>query len=357
MSELRISQVMLTAGFGGAERLFVDLCQALAGEGPRIQAVCHPLFQGKSLLSHPRIKIAPLKARLDWSPWSRYRLRQIFADFNPRVVHVHSARSAIIAGDSANRLRIPVIANLHDYVKLKYYRQTSHFCPGTEDLRQYLIGQGVDPQRITVIPHFTSLPAIEAVPAANQPLPILLAYGRFEYIKGFHVLIESVAQLKQQGTAVQLLLGGDGPESKNLRKLIIARGLTDQITLVGWVDNVVDFLTRGSIFVLPSLRESFGIALLEAMARGKTIIASKTPGPSEILDDTNAYLVEINDPESLTRALNTALARPAEAAGKAANSLTRYHRHYTPLRITSRFLEVYRRMAGELATNHANQAP
>ena len=73
--KMMIAQVMLSAGFGGAERLFVDLCRALADRGHEIAAVCQPDFVGISLLRYPGIRIFQLKVHVDSKPEARFRLK------------------------------------------------------------------------------------------------------------------------------------------------------------------------------------------------------------------------------------------------------------------------------------------
>jgi glycosyltransferase involved in cell wall biosynthesis len=344
MSKLRISQVMLTAGFGGAERLFIDLCQDLAKDGHEVLAICHPLFRNISLLSHQRVTIAPLKAQLDWSPLSRYRLKNIFTAFRPQIVHTHLARGAAIAGDVAASLGIPAAANLHDYVNLKYYRNIKYFFPGTEDQQRYLIAKGIKPEVITVIPHFSNVPPVTMIAPFNDALPVLVAYGRFEANKGFHNLIKSVGLLASQGIKFRLLLGGDGPEKANLQALIDSLGLAGFVSLTGWVEDVAEFLDRGSYFILPSLQEAFGIVILEAMARGKTIISTAVKGPREILDDSMAYLVEAGDIDAMAKALAEALANRAEAQRRAANALAKYRQKYTSATVIPCFMKAYEQM-------------
>lgn len=343
-NKMRISQVMLTVGFGGAERLFVDLCQSLAAAGHEVQAVCHPHFQRMDLLSHERVTIAHLKASWDWSPLSRYRLRKIFTAFQPQVVHTHLARGAAIAGDAATALGIPVAANMHDYAKMKYYRNIDHFFPGTEDQRQYLIGNGIKPEMITVVPHFTNVTTVAEIDRRPDNPPTLIAYGRFVQNKGFQVLIKSVGQLHARGIKLRLLLGGDGPEKENLQALIRSLGLEEVVTLAGWVDNVSEFLDRGNYFILPSLHEPFGIVILEAMARGKTIISTTVQGPVEILDQETAYLARPDDPDSMAAALAAALEDQGEAERRAVNALAKFRRCYDPSVIIPFYLQCFERM-------------
>ena len=98
---LRITQVMLSKGIGGGERIFIDICVSLAEKGHRIQAVCHPEFQGLSLLRHPDIQVCPLKVRWDYSIPARFKLIFYIKSFKSQIVHTHMARASIIARTQA----------------------------------------------------------------------------------------------------------------------------------------------------------------------------------------------------------------------------------------------------------------
>jgi len=341
---------MLSAGFGGAERLFVDVSLCLADRGHRVLVVCHPAFEALSELEHRNMRIYPLTVHFDWSYMAKVRLARAMREFDVQVIHSHLARGAAVAGAAGLSEGIPVAANLHNYVKLKYYRRVSHFIPGTEDQRQYLLGSGIPPERITVIPHFSRLAAVQAIerpdPHPGDTGAAALSYGRFVKKKGFHILVESIALLRETGLRVNLILGGDGPEKENLVRQIADLGLADQVSLYGWVGDIEAFLSQGAYFILPSLDEPFGIVLLEAMAKGKVIVSTTTQGPSEILDDTSAYLVSPGDSRALAEAIRTAIEAPLEAAERAQRAWDTYQHAYTPDVIVPIYEETFESIIG-----------
>lgn len=341
---------MLSSGFGGAERLFVDVCLCLADRGHRLLSVCHPEFEALSQLEHPDIRIFPLTVHYDWSYLAKVRLARALREFRPHIIHSHLARGAAVAGAASRTEAIPIAANLHNYVKLKYYKHISHFIPGTTDQKNYLERFGVQPDRITVIPHFSRLPIAQKIEKPDLHLgdshPILLSYGRFVEKKGFHILLESIAVLRERGFVVNLILGGDGPEKRNLVQQIADLELADHVTLYGWVEDIETFLSKSAYFILPSLDEPFGIVILEAMARGKIIISSTTQGPREILDDASAYLVAPDDPDALAEAIQTAIETSDEAGEKAERAWDVYQHTYTPDVIIPMYEKTFENLIG-----------
>lgn len=204
---------------------------------------------------------------------------------------------------------------------------------------------GIPDDRITVIPNFTRVPAVdEAGKPAHDP-PRLLAYGRFVDKKGFADLIHALALLRDRGVAFELKLGGDGPLNASLRNLVRELGLENSIHFSGWLHDVVTALDDADLFVLPSRSEPFGIVVLEAMARGVPVVSTRTEGPAEILSDDTAILAAVNNPADLAAAIEKALADRAGSVRRAITALAIYQREYTPAAVIPRITQVYRKLA------------
>lgn len=354
---LSVTQVMLSKGFGGAERLFVDLCLALAERGIRTQAVCHQEFvRAKDLADHDKIELTAVPVRGNWDFLAERRMRKAIERFRPSVIHSHLARGALYSGRCSRRLGVPLVANLHNYIDLKYYRDVDGFLPGTDDQREYLLAHGVSARSIRVIPHFTRVQALEGAADVIRD-PGFVAYGRMVKKKGFDVLLRAFAEVRTRSEGARLTLGGDGPEMAALQGLARDLGVADAVRFFGWVDNVPEFLAEAGIFVLPSLDEPFGIVTLEAMACMKAIIATRTPGPVEVLNDAMARLVPIGDAAALAEAM-LALHRDEALRRSLAETA---HRHfletYSEERVVPAFLDVYRGAMGEKSDPQAAASP
>ncbi len=336
---LSVAQVMLSGGFGGAERLFVDLCLALSDRGCRVLAVCQPTFQGREMLAADgRVEIADLRVQGNWDLFAVRRMQERLRAFGADVVHSHLARGALYAGRCGRALALPVVANLHNYVDLKYYRRVDAFLPGTEDQARYLAGHGITAERIHVIPHFTRLAQVDAPRTTGSTF---VAYGRMVGKKGFDLLLRAFARLCERFPDCRLLLGGDGPERVALERLAVRLGIGQAVEFVGWIDDAGAFLDRGDVFVLPSRDEPFGIVVLEAMARGKAIVATRTAGPVEVLDDSMARLVEVGDETGLVTAMASMIEAPERRRQLAERSLARFRERYSEERVLPRFIGVY----------------
>ncbi|MFN2349320.1 MAG: glycosyltransferase family 4 protein [Thioalkalivibrio sp.] len=350
---MRISHVMLSVGFGGAERYFVDLCLALAKRGHHIQAICQQGSDAHGRLAQsPGIDLAPIRVLGAWDPLALRAIRMALEGFHPQLVHTHLARGAWLGGRAAHRLDLPVMTKLHNYVKLKYYRHVDWFNVTTESQRDYLRQQGIEPQRIRVIPNFSSFPPASEAKSCGQEHPVTwVTFGRFVHKKGFDLLLEAFAQLRRDHPRARLILGGDGEEAHRLKQRAQAADLHGAVEFPGWVTDVSGFLDRADVFILPSRDEPFGIAVLEAMARGVPIVSTRTQGPSEILDESTAWLCDVNSSDDLYKAMSQAASELEKNHVHATQALACYLNRYHEDAVLPELIRLYEQIDHSQAAN------
>jgi glycosyltransferase involved in cell wall biosynthesis len=145
--------------------------------------------------------------------------------------------------------------------------------------------------------------------------PFIVACGRLVRMKGFIELIETFSRIRHR-VAADLVILGEGPLRTELERCAQANGVADRVRLPGFVSNPFAYFARAGVFVLSSmLKESFSRALVEAMACGVPVIASRCGGPEEILGDGRyGFLYPIGDMEALAAGIVRILERPGEAA-------------------------------------------
>ncbi|MDX1915767.1 MAG: glycosyltransferase family 4 protein [Methylophilus sp.] len=343
---MKITQIMLAEGFGGAERHFVDLSLSLADRNYQIQAICHSKFAHQGTLSqHPNIQVTPIRIWGKWDLFAANHIQNAIAHFSPHIIHTHLARGAYMGGKAAKALNIPSVVNLHNYVNLKYYGNINHFIAATEDQKNYLKKQAIAAEHITVMPHFSLLPAVPPKPLPeNQPIKFM-ALGRMVKKKGFDVLIRAFRAYLDAGHGGLLAIGGDGVEQEHLVQLVSELKLTDKVEFNGWIEEIATFLANGDVFILPSLDEPFGIVVLEAMASGKPIITTKTQGPITILSEESAYFTEIGEVDSLTQAMIALSQHKAVATQKAISASRLYQTTYAADAVVPKVETIYRHLS------------
>jgi len=343
MQFMRITQIMLGKGFGGAERSFVDTALALVDRGHEVQAICHKKFIKKGLLENVTgLQLETINSGGEYDFITPLRIAKLIRKFAPKIVHTQLKRAAWHGGRGAYLAGVPVVSKLHNYVQLNRYRYVHTLIGTTEDQRKHALKLDWPKDRVTVIPNFSLvLPVKEARTPTLQPLR-LLSYGRYVHKKGFDVLLRALKMLIDSGVDAQLMIGGSGPESESLILLAEELGVSSQVSLGVWVEDVTVELDRADIFVLPSRDEPFGIVMLEAMARGLPVITTRTQGPVQVLTDDSAYFVEIDSAKELVGAFLQVVENPEQAKGKAETALNLYRSTYYKDAVLPRLEALYR---------------
>jgi glycosyltransferase involved in cell wall biosynthesis len=145
-------------------------------------------------------------------------------------------------------------------------------------------------------------------PLAGSPLRIAFV-GRLVPVKALNLLLHAMARLRDEKVAVHLSVAGDGPMAGTWRELATELGLDSAVTWLGDVTlaQVPGVMRDCHVFCLPSIRESGGAVLLEAMACARPVIAMNFGGPAEIVDDSVGRRVDGNDEASAINGLVDAL--------------------------------------------------
>lgn len=167
----------------------------------------------------------------------------------------------------------------------------------------------------------------------QKGLPVIGTVCRLvEPKKGLKYLLEAVARLEQEAgkPVCQVLLVGEGPAEQGLRTLSERLGISPRVAFVGARRDIPEVLSLMNIFVLPSLYEGFGIAILEAMAAGKPVIATTVGGiPEFVASGQSGVLVPPGDALALARAIKQLLDEPEKACAMGCQGQAHVKKHYS----------------------------
>lgn len=223
------------------------------------------------------------------------------------------------------------------------------------------------PERmIQVIPNPVDLARIRALAAEKLEhpwfrlgQPVLVAAGRLHPQKGFSYLIRAFATVRR-AVPCKLFILGEGPLRSELEGLITSLGLGDDVGLPGFQENPYNYMSRGTAFVLSSLYEGFGNVLVEALALGTPVIATRCPvGPEEILqNEVTGILVPPADEGALAQAILRVLGDSELRQRLSSNGPTRAA-EFAVERIIAQYEALFQRIAGcpAAGTGQAEQCP
>jgi glycosyltransferase involved in cell wall biosynthesis len=171
------------------------------------------------------------------------------------------------------------------------------------------LGKYLDPEKVKVIYHGIELgvkppsPGFSPGGAAVTGAGCLIGNaGRLTSQKGQQYLIETARLLKQKNIRFTLFIAGSGEMKSTLEKLIIQYNLQEEVVLLGFVEDVENFMNSIDIFVLTSLWEGFGYVIVEAMAACKPVVAfNLSSNPEIIINNETGFLVDFPDVEMFSR--------------------------------------------------------
>ncbi len=128
--------------------------------------------------------------------------------------------------------------------------------------------------------------------------------GRLAEVKNYRLFIEAFALARQRVSNITLVIIGTGPLEKELKDLVNSLSINEQVLFLGYREDVPTLLQNIDIFALPSLREGFGLALVEAMASGLPVLTSNRGGMKEIVSDSSCgWLVDPEDKHNIAEVI------------------------------------------------------
>ncbi len=171
---------------------------------------------------------------------------------------------------------------------------------------------GVSPARVHTTLNPVPLPDPDAVGARPDDMPrgrTLVAVGRLAKQKDYPTLIRALAKMPQ---GPELVILGDGPMHDDIIGIAEELGLRERVHLLGFRNNPADYVAHADVFVLTSLFEGFPNVVAEALALGRTVVATDAPGgAAEILQDgACGFLAPVGDVDAVARAIQSALEQP-----------------------------------------------
>lgn len=246
------------------------------------------------------------------------QIRNYVTSNNIDVIHAHGITSSII-GNIVKFKKCKLITSIHGYSNLdrldksivikkifdlleKIGCKYSDACIAvSQDIKNYLINKGIDPDNIYVVHHGIIL---ENTSNRNKDIKdkvVLTSLGRLEKVKGYDTLIRAISYCVRKGyNNIICKIAGNGSEKEYLQKLIYEQNIEHICELVGFIDDKEKFFNICDIYIQPSIIESFGISIIEAMQYNIPVIATNSGGIKEIIDDKiTGLLFEKNDYENL----------------------------------------------------------
>lgn len=365
-AERKVMFLRSSAECAGIERRLTYIAQALASAG--FQPELGLLYRRRPGRpdTHPAVRFAmehgvPALQILDPAPWSRQAgasLRALLQQKRPPVVHSNDYRSDVLAWAArGSGLDITLVSTCHGHTgataRVRLYEFLDRLllprfdCViGVSEYQCRLLRRwGVPAEHIVHLPNFIE-PGWEAGDARAQRAetrrrlgldeqnPLLGYFGRDSREKGLDVLLKAFPLIRQKRPDVRLVVVG--PEG---------RPAEDGVIWAGFQPDIRPWLYACELVVVPSLREAFGLAALEALALGRPVIASRAGGLPELIQDgVSGRLVPPGNADALVEAVLETLADPARTVEWGEAGRHAVWSRYRAEVILPQWVELYRKL-------------
>ncbi|MEP6900960.1 MAG: glycosyltransferase family 4 protein [Actinomycetota bacterium] len=363
---MRILHISSAKTFGGGERHLVDLCRGLSERGHEVFVVLRPTNEWQEKLDFlPPENIFHSSIRNAFGIFSAQKIANFVNRKNVEIVHAHVARdyipASLVCRTSKNakfvltRHVLFPMKPFHRFALRNLSRAIAVSNAVETNLRNIfpkekikIISNGINTKNLTnenrekLRSEFRFL--------HNIPFDALAicTIGELKELKGQRDFVLAANEIaKRRDNAFFLIVGKDNSNNRqfrrDLKRLVKVFNLNDRFLWLDWVEDMQTLLAALDIFVSASHSESFGLAILEAMANKTAIVATETEGAKEILrSDETALLVPLKEPVKLAEAVNILLENIEKRESLAKSAQTFAEKHFSLGEMIDKTEDLYR---------------
>lgn len=326
---------------GGMKKHYLALIEGLVDSGIEVIAICNFPSKDRQALKQLGVVVVPfvVKDRINVirDIWAILKLARILRRHKVDIIHCHGFRAGMIGRVAALLARCRCIYTIHNFLPLNLGERGKKIVAWVERILSYFTNNiitvsqalekeatqmlGIDKRKVRVI-HNGILPPqiygkgqeIRNKWGINKDEKLVGTVARLIPSKGIDTLIEAAPLVMSHYPHIKFMVVGDGPQESFLKERAKELNCGQYIIFTGYTEYIWYYYEAFDIFVLPSLSEGLGISVLEAMAMGKAVIASRIGGIKEIIKhDWNGYLVKPGDSRELADAIIYYLENPYKA--------------------------------------------
>ena len=344
----------------GGEQQVLYLIQALHDRGYDNVTICPPGSALHQRAREARLPIQALHMRHELDVVAAWRLGRYLRRHRVDILHMHDPHAhtlGLLACVLAPRVR-RVVSRRVDFPPIrnglsrrKYMASGLHYLTVSDAVRHVMIDSGIpaqcvqtihsgiDPQRHVDMP--------QAAPVFPAGTRVIGTVGHLAGHKGHRYLLDAAKRLLAFEPNVGVVIGGEGDLQQTLEAQADALGMRDRVCFTGFRRDILSVARQFEIFVFPSYLEGLGTSVLDAMALGKPVVATRAGGiPEMVVDGVTGLLVPPRDADALAQAILSLLRRPdlAKQFGEAGQK--RVDELFTAGRMASQTMRVYHQLIG-----------
>lgn len=312
---LTVLHVDTERGWRGGQRQVLWLAAGMQAAGHRAIVVARPGDELARRAVSAGVEVVPCAPRGELDVWSAWSLRREIVRCGADIVHAHTAHAAALAALARTRTRAKVVvARRVDFplrrnigTRLKYDRADAVIAI-SRDVAEVVTAGGIDPRRLHVVPDGVDL-SRRVVPASREMLQSLGIDDSAELVVQVAALVihkdplsfvRAMRLASQQRPMLRALMVGDGPLREHVEAEASRLGLEGILRLTGFRHDADELLAAATVATLSSVKEGMGSVLLDAMAFGVPVAATRAGGiPEVVIDGETGLLSPPGDPQAM----------------------------------------------------------
>lgn len=349
---------------GGQNQVLLTV-NGMRAQGHRAALVAHPDGELR-MRAAEGLELIPIAPRTEMDLSAAWRLSRVLKRLTPDIIHAHDphgiAMAALALSLGAPRPAPALVASRRVDFHLKTnsfsrwkYRQVDCFIAASEAIRRMLVDDGVTADRTVTVHEGIDVDHVIAAPLVNvheafwlpHDAPVVGNVAALVPHKGQRHLIEAVHLVVREIPDARCVILGEGELREPLERQVRDYHLEKHVLLAGFRTDVLGCMKAFDLFVMSSVTEGLGTSVLDAMACGRAVVATRAGGIPEMVEDgVNGLLVPVRDhaamADAIVRLLKDAPLR--KRLGEA--GLARVRARFTVERMVAETVSVYARAAG-----------
>jgi len=293
-----------------------------------------------------------------------WKLSRLVRKWQPAIVHAHDphavAMTSLALSFGAPVPRPKIVASRRVDFHLQgntfsqwKYRQVDGFIAASGAIRDILVHDGIPAGRIVVVHDGIDVEKIAHRQATDlhaeywlpHGVPVLVNVGALVPHKGQKFLIDAMSMVLPEVPDAHLVIFGEGELRATLERQVKHLSLEKRVLLPGFREDVLSLVKSADLFVMSSLTEGLGSAVLDAMAMGLAVVGTRAGGiPEAVVPDETGALVEPGDAKALAAAIVVLLKDPVRRQAFGESGRQRVTRHFDVEHLIDGTLAAYRQL-------------
>ncbi|MGD8448560.1 MAG: glycosyltransferase family 4 protein [Desulfobacterales bacterium] len=364
---MRILHINTEKTWRGGEQQTFNLLMGLKQRNISSHLLCQPDSPMAEKAEETGIKTFPISMHGEVDPLACFRIRTLINRFRYDILHSHTSHAHTLSffssiGTNVNRLvtrRVDFSIFRHSFLKLsgiKYRYMSDFYIAISHKIKDVLVNDGIPAGRIFVVPsginpnRFANAGTDDLIAEFNikSSEQIVINVAHLAGHKGQQYLVRAIPLVLAKIPTARFFIVGGGELMDKLKILAASLGLNKELIFTGFRRDVGAFYQIADLFVMSSVQEGLGTAVLDALALGRPVVAANSGGIPEIIKDgESGVLVSPADPKSLSEGIIRMLTHDELAKRVAKTGQSMVKQKFTIDTMVDGNIDVYRQILGD----------